>query len=413
MIIRNLSSITGEKLEIRLDNLEGKIDGAGLTVLPAVVDPHVHFRIPGSDYKEDWKSASIACVRSGITTVCDMPNNTPSCVTNARLKEKRKLIDAQLKAVDIPLRYHLYLGADLDHLDEIVDTDAEAIKIFMGSSTGTLLLDDASALRQAFINAKGKLIAVHAEDETLLKQAHFESTNPADHSVMRPTKAAAIAVERAIALSEEFNNPLYILHMNSVEELELVRAAKKRGVPVYAEACPHHLFLTVDDYAKWGALVKMNPPLRSKADQDALWAAVADGTIDCIGTDHAPHTLSEKEGANPPAGVPGVETSLPLMLNAVSQGRLTLNRLVEMMHTNPLKIFGLPENDDVVLVDLNLERTVEDKHLYTKCGWSPFSGRKLKGWPVYTVCRGRLFSQQKVEERQQPNGDDLGGIGEV
>lgn len=409
MIIKNLSSITGEKLEIRLTHLDGKINGEGLTVLPAVVDAHVHFRTPGAEYKEDWKSASIACVRSGVTTVCDMPNNTPACVTNEELQKKRELIDAQLKAVDVPLRYHLYLGADLDHLDQIVDTDAPAIKIFMGSSTGTLLLDDASALRQAFINAKGKLIAVHAEDETILNEAHFDSTNPADHSVMRPTKAAAVAVERAIALSEEFNNPLYILHMNSAEELELVRAAKKRGVLVYAEACPHHLFLTVDDYATWGAKVKMNPPLRSQADQDALWAAIDDGTIDCIGTDHAPHTLEEKQGGNAPSGVPGVETALPLMLNAVAEGRLTLRRLVEMMHTNPLKIFGLPENDDVVLVDLNLERKVEDAHLYTKCGWSPFTGQTLKGWPVYTICKGRLFSREKAEEKQQSNVDDQGG----
>ena len=409
MIIKNITSITGEKIEIRLASKEGEIDAKGLTLLPALVDTHVHFRTPGAEYKEDWKSAAIACVRSGITTVCDMPNNTPTCVTNKRLEEKKHLIDAQLKAVDIPLRYHLYLGADCDHLDQIIDTPAVAIKIFMGSSTGTLLLDDQSALRQAFINAKGKLIAVHAEDETVLRESYFESENPADHSVMRPAKAAALAVTRAIALAKEYNNPLIILHMSTKEEVDLVRSAKAEGLPVYGEVTPHHLFLTVEDYKRLGTLAKMNPPLRTKKDQEALWEAIADGTIDTIGTDHAPHTLAEKAEKNPPSGVPGIETLLPLMLNAVSQGRLTLATLIKLTHTNPLKIFGLPENDDVTLVDLNLEKEVKNEELDTKCSWSPFAGEQLQGWPVYTICKGRLFSREKVVGKQELSGGVQGG----
>ncbi|MFN0064959.1 MAG: dihydroorotase [Chlamydiales bacterium] len=381
-----------------------------LIALPALIDPHVHFRTPGAEYKEDWKTAAIACICGGVTTVLDMPNNTPACVTVEEMEAKKKLIDAQLKAVDIPLRYGLYLGADQNHLAEIDRAKGKAIalKIFMGSSTGTLLMDDEKALDEAFRRAKAAdmLVAVHAEDETLLnatKKAFGPTDDPKAHSVIRPNKAAAIAVKRAIEKAAKYGVRLYILHMSTKEEVALVEEAKRQGVEVYAEVTPHHLFLTIDDYKTWGTKVQMNPPLRTQEDQDALWDAIERGVIDTIGTDHAPHTLAEKERpfGEAPSGVPGVETLLPLMLDAVNRGKLTLERLIELTHTNVAKIFRLPPTDDLVFIDMNLEKRVEAANIKSKCGWTPFEGRVLKGWPLYTQIGGRLISLERVGGKPQ------------
>ncbi|MCH9611203.1 MAG: Dihydroorotase [Chlamydiales bacterium] len=358
-----------------------------MLVLPAVIDPHVHFRIPGHDYKEDWETASAAALMGGIGTVFDMPNNQPSCVTKRALFEKRELIG------DVPIRAYFYLGADQNHLDEIDGT--LPVKIFMGSSTGTLLMDDQADLERAFERAK--VVAVHAEDETLLNHSAYPMREAADHSRMRPNEAAAVAVERALALCRKHGTRLYILHMSTKEELELVRAAKREGLPVFAEATPHHLFLSIEDYERLGNLAIMNPPLRTKADQEALWEAILDGTIDTVGTDHAPHLLEEKQkGAV--AGVPGVETLLPLLLDAVNRGRLSLERVVELTQ-GARKIFDLPENDDAVWIDMELEQRVE--RLATKCGWSPFEGQLLKGWPRFVRVKGKLFNLQRADRRPQ------------
>lgn len=359
-----------------------------LIPIPAVIDPHVHFRTPGQEYKEDWQTASYSALFGGVSTVFDMPNNDPPCVTQAALLAKRELIG------EVPIRAHFYLGADRNHLDEI--DGSVPVKIFMGSSTGSLLLDDQEDLERAFERAK--LVAVHAEDEGILRASAFPAKEAADHSRMRPNEAAARAVERALALCRKYGTTLYILHMSTKEELELLRAAKKEGLPVFGEATPHHLFLTTDDYARLGNLGKMNPPLRSRADQEALWDAVIDGTIDTIGSDHAPHLLEEKQ-SSAPAGVPGVETLLPLLLHAVNEGRLTLERVVELTSMTPRTLFGLPETDDAVWIDMDFERGVD--RLQTKCGWSPFQGWRLKGWPRFIRVKGKLFSLQKAGERPQ------------
>ena len=387
----------------------------GLTTIPALIDPHVHFRAPGGEEKEDWKSGAIAALHGGVTTVCDMPNNTPPCTSLEALLEKKKLIDAQLKSVDIPLRYELYFGADKTRFDEIgaASKHCRALKIFMGCSTGGLVIDTDEALDEAFACAAkaGMLVAVHAEDEALLelkRQEFANSTDPAAHSLMRPREAAIKATAKALKLARRHNTPLYILHMSTKEEVELVRAAKKQGLEVYAEVTTHHLFLSDQDYAHYGTFVQMNPPLRSKEDQEALWEGIRDGTIDTIGTDHAPHTVADKQlpFGQAPSGIPGVEFRLPLMLNAVHEGRLTLERLIELTHTNPRKNFKLPENDDVVLVDLDKELVVTDEMVKSKCGWTPYKGRKLRGWPEYVVLGGRSYSvsRQRVEGRPPQEG---------
>ncbi|NGX55062.1 MAG: Dihydroorotase [Chlamydiae bacterium] len=379
------------------------IDHQGLIELPALIDPHVHFRTPGECHKEDWKSGAFAAVSSGVTMVCDMPNNKPPCMTIDALIAKKKIIDSQLRSVGIPLRYGLYLGADKNHLDQIEKAKEIAIgvKVYLGSTTGSLLVESALDLDEVFRRAASvdMVVVVHAEDEEILKrekERYGPTTDPAAHSKIRSPEAAIVATREAIKLAAKYQTSLYIAHLSTKEELELVRQAKKDGLPVYAEVTPHHLFLTVDDYAEWKSLVQANPPLRSHEDQEALWAGIADGTVDTIGSDHAPHLLEEKRRPYPqsPSGIPGIETLLPLMLDAVNQKRLSLERLTELTHTNAEKIFSLPPNDDRVWVDMEMKKEVRASDLKTKCGWSPYAGRVLTGWPVYTIVNGEIFAIQ-------------------
>ena len=408
----------------KLLNMTVTIEGRILTVLPALIDPHVHFRVPGGEHKEDWQHAARAAVRGGVTTVCDMPNNNPPCTTLNRLIDKRKLIDTQLQEAEIPLRYQLYFGADKGNLNQIalVKGMCPALKIFMGCSTGGLVIDTDEELDAAFRLAKeaGMLVAVHAEDEALLqaaKQLHsvIGDMSFAFHTKFRPREAAIAAVEKALALCARHEVPLYVLHLSTREELELVRQAKKAGLPVYAEVTTHHLFLNENDYAIHGGFVQMNPPLRTVDDQKALWEGIKDRTIDTLGTDHAPHTIEEKKlpFGKAPSGIPGVETLLPLMLDAVAQGRLDLKRLMELVRFNSEKIFKLSTHNDVVLVDLELEKEVKAEELASKCGWSPYCGRVLKGWPMYTILKGRVYlaSQGTPEGRRQLEEYLLAGKG--
>lgn len=393
MLINNYKNQT---TRLKLDT---EVEINGLVALPALIDPHAHFRVPGHDYKEDWTTAAQAALAGGVTTVFDMPNNSPACVDKTSLKEKKELIDQQLKKINIPLRYHLYLGATPNNINEYepLKNSIIGIKIFMGSSTGDLLVDNQQDQAQIFqLAAKlGLVVAVHAEDEAEIMNLKSKITNPAisDHSKIRNRRSAVKAVKQAIALATKFGTQLYICHVSTKDEIAIIRQAKQTGIKIFAEVTPHHLFLTEDDYAKLGAKAQMNPPVRTTADQDALWQAINEGIIDTIGTDHAPHTLEEKAKPYPqsPSGVPGIETCLPLLLDAYNQGKITLAKIVELTHDNVNKIFGLTENDDQVLVDLNLIKEVKNESLKTKCGWSPFAGRKLKGWPVYTVLNNKVY----------------------
>lgn len=369
-------------------------------VIPALIDPHVHFRTPGHEHKENWISGARAAIQGGVTTVIDMPNNNPSCTTVDRLLDKHKLIQEQIKASGIPLRYFFYFGADRQHLKQIAKAKEHAvgIKVFMGSSTGELLVDDPETLEEIFKIAQDNdmLISVHAEDEAIIREKKAEigfSSDPCVHSQIRCRTAALKAVKLAIELSAKYHVRLCILHVSTADELDLIQKAKKSGVPVYAEVSPHHLLLSTVDYAKWGTRVQVNPPLREISDQDALWKGIHDGTVDFIGTDHAPHTLEEKNKSygQAPSGIPSIELLLPLMLHAVNEGRLTLATLIKLTSANIASIFRLPRHEDTVLVDLDLEREVRDENLKTKCGWSPYQGRLLKGWPIRTTLQGNVY----------------------
>ena len=399
--LKRIQTTDGHRIDCFIPAEENRIiEAHHLMLFPALIDPHVHFRVPGADYKEDWTTAAKAALRGGVTTVLDMPNNTPSCSTIFALQAKEEMVQRQLDSVNIPLRHYFYLGADKRHLHEIAQLKERIVglKIYMGSSTGELLVDDPVALHDAFqICAENDLIVVvHAEDEALLqkrKQLFSNRTDPAVHSEIRSPKVAALAVEQAIRLAEKTKARLYIAHVSSLEELDLIRSAKKQGLKVYAEATPHHLFLDESAYNTLGTLALVNPPLRSKKEQDALWEAIHDETIDTIGTDHAPHTLEEKRKpyGSAPAGFPSIEFYFPLLLNAYAEKRLSLEQIVSLMHTRPQEIFRLPIDDDVAVVDLQLERTIEPSMIRSKAGWSPYLGLTLKGWPLYTVCKSRLY----------------------
>lgn len=406
VVIKEAQNIDGKVADIEIEGPHNLvIDGKGLTCLPALIDSHVHFRQPGHEAKEDWGTAAQAAVAGGYTTVIDMPNNEPPCVTAEALTQKQELVTKKLRSVDIPLRHYFYFGADRNYLNEIpkVKELVAGIKVFMGSSTGTLLLDQQSDLERVFALAAEHdlMISVHAEDEEVIRNNREKlgnTTDPASHSKIRTPEAAVLATQRAIALSEKYGTRLCILHMSTGEEVACVRDAKKKGLPVHAEVTPHHLFLDDSYYAKLGTKAQMNPPLRSSEHVRALWEGIQDETIDFIGTDHAPHTLAEKEQeyGKAPSGVPSIEQCLPLLLNAHAEGKLTLQQIVRLTRSNIEKIFRLPSHRDVVLVDLNLEKTVDDGKLKTKCQWSPYHGMKLKGWPVCTILKGLVYEIEAV-----------------
>ncbi len=376
------------------------INDSGLTLLPALIDPHVHFRTPGHEYKEDWRTAAQAAIRGGYTTVFDMPNTSPPTITQAYLRDKKALIDAQLQEVGIPLRYQLFFGADKNHLNEIAQVKDQiiGIKVFMGCSTGNLVIDDDESLETVFrIAAENNLlVAVHAEDEHLLQQRKAEFKDRKDyaaHSEIRNVQVACRAVKKAITLTERYQTKLYILHVSSQEEIRLIDRAKQAGLPVYAETTPHHLFLDTTVYPVLKGKAVVNPPLRLAADRSALFDAIHSGVIDTIGSDHAPHTLTEKEKpyGECPSGMPGIETTLSLLLNAHYENLLSLEEIISLTSKRAREIFNLPLNHDVVLVDLKKEVQVIDKNLKTKCGWSPYAGRVLHGCPVYTILDGHCY----------------------
>lgn len=376
------------------------IDAHGLLLLPGVIDPHVHFREPGQEHKEDLGSGARAAARGGVTSFLEMPNTEPPTVTCAALADK--LARAARKCV---VNYGFFIGATPNNLEELNAARAACgIKLFMGCSTGGLLVDRQEDLERIFANGS-RVLGVHAEDETRLHQRRrflAGRADPAVHSEIRDNESARIATERALALSLKYRRPLHILHLSTREEVALLRRNKPAWVK--AEVSPHHLFLNTAEYARQGARVQMNPPIRSPGDNAALWTGLRDGILDFIGTDHAPHTLEEKHRPYPesPSGMPGVETALPLMLTEMAAGNCTLAEIQKWMCRGPAKAYGIPNKGeilegwdaDLTLVDLDTVKTVRDEDMVTKARWSPYAGRALTGWPVYTVVNGRVVFER-------------------
>src|ERR687886_482452 len=391
-ILRVAPSITAEA------DLE--IEAKGLTVLPGVIDPQVHFREPGLEHKEDLFTASCACAKGGVTSFLEMPNTRPLTTTQAALDDK--LSRAAQKCL---VNYGFFIGATAENLPDLLTANpTPGIKIFMGSMHGQLLVDGEATL-EAIFAAGDRLIAVHAEDQARINQRRQEFAGMDDvavHSQIQDNQAALLATQLALKLSNKYQRRLHILHLSTGEEAELLRQEKPSWVT--AEVTPQHLLLNTSAYEKIGSLAQMNPPLRSPRDNEVLWQALLDGVIDFIATDHAPHTLEEKAQTYPnsPSGMPGVETSLPLMLTQAMQGRCTVSQVSNWMSTAVAKAYGIPKKGaiapgydaDLVLVDLDNYHPVLREEVQTKCGWSPFEGWNLTGWPVYTIVGGQVVYEK-------------------
>lgn len=387
--------------QLRVDET---IDAAGLHLIPGVIDDQVHFREPGLTHKEDLATASRACAKGGVTTYLEMPNTLPATTTQARLEEKLALA-AQKSRVN----YGFYIGATTDNLDELKRaTRTPGIKVFIGSSTGDLLVDDQSALEEIFARTTLPITA-HCEDETTVRANAARlagSSDVADHSRIRDHAAALIATRRAIDLAHRHRHRFHVLHVSTGAETELL--ADHRGL-VTAEACVHHLLFNTGDYARLGTLVQMNPSLKLREDNTILWQALHEGRLQVVATDHAPHTREEKQRTYPasPSGLPAVENSLALMLNEVCAGNCTMGEVVRWMCDAPARVWDIVGKGriakgydaDLVLIDLQRTQEVRNENQWTKCGWSPWHGTSLTGWPVRTWVMGReVFCDGQIDD---------------
>ena len=380
------------------------VDAEGLWLIPGVIDDQVHFRDPGLTHKEDLITGSRACAKGGVTTFLEMPNTRPETTTREALELK-----LAAGAEKCRVNFGFYVGATLNNLDVLKTVRrTPGIKIFIGSSTGSLLVDDQSTLERIFAETSLPICA-HCEDETTVRAnaaALAGGHEYADHSRIRDHAAAIIATRRAVDLAERHRHRFHVLHVSTAAEVEFLRSTSEL---ITAEVCPHHLFFSVEDYARLGSLVQMNPSIKTREDNAALWRGLLDGTIAVVATDHAPHTLEEKQQPYPasPSGLPAVENSLALMLNAVNQGQCTLRQVVSCMCEAPARIWSLARKGairegfdaDLVLIDLQKRQTVLNERQETKCGWSPWHGTTLQGWPIRTWVLGQTaFQDGRVME---------------
>lgn len=372
------------------------IDCAGLHILPGMIDSQVHFREPGLEHKEDLQSGSLSAVLGGVTAVFEMPNTKPATDSEAALADKVKRAHHKMHC-DFAFwvgatRANAHLAAELERLPA-----AAGIKVFMGSSTGDLLVDDDESVR-AVLRRTNRRAAFHSEDEARLesRKSVRVASDPSSHPVWRDETAALRCTERLARIARECGARIHILHLSTAEEVEFLRAHKDIAT---IEATPHHLTLTAADYARLGTLIQMNPPIRAARHKAALWQALNQGLIDVLGSDHAPHLLSEKHLPYPqsPSGMTGVQTIAPIMLDYVNQGLLSLERFVDLTAHGPNRVFGISRKGriaqgydaDFTIVDLKREGVITNAGTGSKAGWTPYDGRKAQGWPVGTVIRGR------------------------
>ena len=388
----------------RSSRVDQHVDAKGLHLLPGIIDDQVHFREPGLEHKEDLHTGSTACAKGGITTYLEMPNTSPSTTSVEALEDK--LARAARTSV---VNYGFHIGATADNLDVLNRVSrTPGIKIFIGSSTGNLLVDEQEALERIFAETSLPVCA-HCEDETTVRANRDRldgGTHLSDHSRIRDHAAALIATQRAVDLATRYRHQFHVLHVSTAQEVEFL---KRRPDWVTAEACPHHLFFNVDDYERLGTRIQMNPSVKTRDDNAALWEGLEEGTIEVIATDHAPHTLEEKSQPYPqsPSGLPAVENSLALMLDACHRGLCNLEQIVSWMSSAPARIWHIPRKGaiqegydaDLVLVDLNQQQIVRDEDQLTKAKWSPWNGVKLTGWPVQTWVMGQtVFRDRQVDQ---------------
>ncbi len=384
------------KIGVIEDTADEVIQASGYIIFPGLIDCHVHFREPGYEHKATMKSEAASARAGGVTCVCEMPNTDPPTVTISALSDK---VSRAEEVTDCDIRFFFGVTSAI-HLvtlkDFWVSNSAElqhlrarccGVKLYLDHSTGDQkieeeLLDDVFAACAEF---KIPIIA-HCEDPQTNADAAKANIDEdvSAHSVMRPTKSEAKAIKKALELVKQYGCAFHVAHLSSKRGLELVEQAKKDGLPVTCEVAPHHLVLSTLDYDRLGTLCKMNPPVRSAADNEALWQGIESGVVDCVATDHAPHTLEEKQTRKPldaPSGVPGVETALPILLT-----RLQPDQIYTLMFTNPNRIFGLGRQDlvvgsnaDIVIVDPAIKKEIHAADLHSKCDWTPFEGKEVRG----------------------------------
>jgi dihydroorotase len=378
------------------------INARGLHVLPGVIDTQVHFREPGNEHKEDLETGSRAAVMGGVTTVFEMPNTNPATTSAGALEDKvararhRMLCD-----------FAFWVGGTRENVEDIPVleglTGCAGIKVFAGSSTGDLLVDDEASLAR-ILHAVRRRAAFHSEDELRLK-SRIDLRRPgevASHPEWRDEQAALQCTEMLVRLAEAAQKPIHILHVSTAEEIVLLSGHKHL---VSVELTPHHLTLAAPDaYERLGTLAQMNPPLRDERHRTALWWGLEQGIADILGSDHAPHTLAEKAKPYPqsPSGMPGVQTLVPVMLDHVNAGRLSLERFVDMTSAGPQRLFGIAGKGriavgydaDLTIVDMKRCETIRNEWIASRCGWTPYDGVSVTGWPVGTVVRGRRVMWQ-------------------
>ncbi|WP_181165903.1 MULTISPECIES: dihydroorotase [unclassified Mesorhizobium] len=372
------------------------IDCRGLHILPGVVDSQVHFREPGLEHKEDLETGSRAAVLGGVTAVFEMPNTNPLTTSEATLADKVRRGSGRMHC-----DFAFWVGGTRDNARDVGDLErlpgAAGIKVFMGSSTGDLLVEDDESVASILRNTRRRA-AFHSEDEFRLRERLGERIegDPSSHPVWRDEIAALRCTERLVRIARDVRARIHVLHISTVEEILFLEQHKDVAT---CEATPHHLTLSADDYARLGTLIQMNPPVRDKRHRDGVWHGIAQGIVDVLGSDHAPHTLAEKAKPYPasPSGMTGVQTLVPIMLDHVNAGRLTLQRFVDLSSHGPQRIFGMARKGriaagydaDFTIVDMKRREAITNAQAGSKAGWTPYHGKEVTGWPVGTVIRGQ------------------------
>jgi dihydroorotase len=377
------------------------LDCRNLHIIPGVIDSQVHFREPGATHKEDLETGSRAAVMGGVTAVFEMPNTKPTTTTVETLADKVSRATHRMFC-----DFAFYVGGTRDNVEQISAMEklpgSAGIKVFIGSSTGDLLVEDDTGLEN-IISKLSRRAAFHSEDEFRLREriTHQVPGDAASHPVWRDVEAARLCTERLLRIAKKQNKRIHVLHISTADELPLLAAHRDVAT---VEVTPHHLTLSADDYERLGTKLQMNPPVREKSHREALWRAINSGLVDVLGSDHAPHTLEEKAKPYPqsPSGMTGVQTLVPTMLDHVNKGRLTLQRLVDLTSHGPQRIFNIKNKGriaegydaDFTIADLKRRETITNKWIASRCGWTPYDGVKVQGWVTGTFIRGHLAMWQ-------------------
>jgi len=371
------------------------IDCTGLHILPGVVDSQVHFREPGLEHKEDLETGSLAAVLGGVTSVFEMPNTKPLTTSAETLEDKIRRGRHRMHC-----DFAFWVGGTRDNANDVAELErlpgAAGIKVFMGSSTGDLLVEDDDGVRSILKNTRRRA-AFHSEDEFRLKEREGLRVqgDPSSHPVWRDEVAALQCTERLVRIARDTGARIHVLHISTAEEIDFLKDHKDVAT---CEATPHHLTLSADDYKTLVNLIQMNPPVRDKRHRDGVWKGIDQGIVDVLGSDHAPHTLEEKQKPYPasPSGMTGVQTLVPIMLDHINAGRLTLERFVDLSSHGPNRIFGMARKGriavgydaDLTIVDMKRRETITHEQAGSKAGWTPYHGKTVTGWPIGTFVRG-------------------------